>query len=149
MKVGQYSRVKNADPQALRRKALQRVIDEEHAGNVSDFARRAKKSQSQIADTLAGRKSFGEKVARAIETTAHLIPGILDRDPDDPNKRVEQVMIFGAPITAEAAEIGREWAKLEEPVRTQIATLIMTLVAAQVREGRPIKPRRHSSHASG
>lgn len=136
--------VPSPDPQSIRRKALQRVIKEDHAGNVSAFARLAKTAQSQIADMLAGRKSFGEKVARKIEAKASLIPGILDRDPDDPNKRNEsEVMIFGAPITAEAAQIGREWAKLVEPVRTQVATLIMTMVAAQVREDRkPTKPRR-------
>ena len=151
VKLGQYSRVKNADLQALRRKALQRVIRDDYDGNVSAFARRANKQQSQISDMLSGRKSFGEKVARAIESSAALIPGILDRDPDDPNQRsTQEVMIFGAPITAEAAEIGREWAKLDEPVRSQIATLIITLVAAQVRDGRrpPTKLRRHTPHAS-
>lgn len=141
--------MQNQALQDIRRKALNRIISSEYEKNVSAFARTAKKSQAQIADMLAGRKSFGEKVARNIERNASLIPGILDRDPDDPNRRPEHAMIFGAPITAEAAQLGREWAKLDEPVRSQVALLIETLVAAQIREGRkPHKPRRHSSHAS-
>ena len=150
VKVGQYPRVKNEEPQALRRRALQRVINDDYDGNVSAFARRVKKQQSQIADMLAGRKSFGEKVARAIESSALLIPGILDRDPDNPNRQLDQVMIFGAPITAEAAQIGREWAKLNEPIRTQVAELITTLVSTQTGQGRrpPAARRRASPHSS-
>lgn len=149
VKVRQYPRVENQALQGIRRKALQRIINDEHGKNVSAFARTAKKPQAQIADMLAGRKAFGEKVARSIERNASLIPGILDRDPDDPNRRPDEAMIFGAPITAEAAQIGREWAKLNEPVRGQMATLIMMIVAAQIREARtPGKPRRSSSHAS-
>lgn len=143
VRLGHYSLVGTEAQQEVRRKALQAVINEEHGGNVSAFARRAHKAQSQIADMLAGRKSFGEKVARNIETKADLIPGILDRDPKDPNNtRSAETMIFGAPITAEAAQIGREWAKLDEPLRSQMATLILTLVAHQIREARkPPAPR--------
>lgn len=42
------------------------------------------KSESQINDMLAGRKSFGEKVARDIEKRAHLKPGSLDRTVSEP-----------------------------------------------------------------
>lgn len=140
MKLEQHARVKNGDIQAVRRKALQRVITDDYDGNVSAFGRSANKSQSQLADMLAGRKAFGERVARAIEAETGLIPGILDRDPDDPNSPAH-TMIFGAPITAEAAQIGREWAKLAEPLRGQIAELIVTLVAMQARENKKQKRR--------
>lgn len=47
-----------------RRKTLQALVDRD---TLSAVARAAGKPPSQIKDMLAGRKSFGEKVARAIE----------------------------------------------------------------------------------
>jgi plasmid maintenance system antidote protein VapI len=59
--------------QAARRSALRAYIRKHHSkpglsdGNVTEFARSIGMAQSQIADMLDGRKSFGEKVARKIE----------------------------------------------------------------------------------
>lgn len=55
------------DTAALRRARLQLAIDTWFGGNASALARAAGKPSTQIADMLAGRKAFGEKVARQIE----------------------------------------------------------------------------------
>lgn len=62
----------------LRRKRLLALIGELDSGNVTAFSRRIGRSQSQVADMLAGRKSFGEKVARDIEQRLDLVRGWLD-----------------------------------------------------------------------
>lgn len=48
----------------IRRRALQKLVEQEGLSNV---ARRMRKPDRQINDMIAGRKAFGEKVARAIE----------------------------------------------------------------------------------
>ena len=64
--------------QQTRRTSLRRIIDQRFDGNVSRFAQSAGKAQSQIADMLDGRKAFGERVARTIESNLHLPVGYLD-----------------------------------------------------------------------
>jgi transcriptional regulator with XRE-family HTH domain len=44
--------------------------------------------------------------------------------------------LHGVPITAEEVELGVEWGKLEEPVRSAIRQQVMLLVAEQVRRKR-------------
>lgn len=48
----------------IRRDNLRALVDEH---GLAQVAKRVKRSATQLSDTLAGRKSFGEKVARAIE----------------------------------------------------------------------------------
>lgn len=55
------------DIQAVRRARLQWLLKHEFNDNQARLAQKAKRAPSQIADMLTGRKSFGEKVARAIE----------------------------------------------------------------------------------
>lgn len=52
------------DLPAIRRSNLSKLV---HEFGLAEVARRTKKPASQISDMLASRKSFGEKVARAIE----------------------------------------------------------------------------------
>lgn len=61
----------------IRRANLQLLVDRDGLASV---ARRAGKPDRQINDMLAGRKSFGEKVAREIELNIHpaMKPGWLD-----------------------------------------------------------------------
>lgn len=68
--------------QELRRKRLREWIDTHHGGVALQFANRVKKPQSQIADMLRGAKSFGEKVARALESSAGMPAGYLDSSDD-------------------------------------------------------------------
>jgi len=60
------------DIQDVRRARLQAIITKGWNGNVTAFATSIHKSPTQIADMLAGRKSFGEKVARDIEKRGRL-----------------------------------------------------------------------------
>lgn len=66
------------DIQDVRRNRLRQWIKNYYADNVSAFCRAVKKQQSQIADTLAGRKPFGEKIARNLESLAQMKEGWLD-----------------------------------------------------------------------
>ena len=63
----------------IRRKVLAAIVERDGLASV---AKRVEKPDSQINDMLAGRKSFGEKVARAIEKkyAPDLPPGWLDKD---------------------------------------------------------------------
>lgn len=60
----------------IRRENLRALVEAE---GLATIARRAKKPDRQINDMLAGRKSFGEKVARDIENKMGLDTGALDR----------------------------------------------------------------------
>lgn len=66
----------------IRRKNLVKLIEEHGATTV---ANRTKRSIAQISDMQRGKKSFGEKVARAIEQEwdASLPPGWLDDEGDE------------------------------------------------------------------
>lgn len=64
----------------IRRKNLSHYCEDECGGNETELARRAKRAQSQIHDMLAGKKSFGEKIARAIEANINKPRGWLDVD---------------------------------------------------------------------
>jgi hypothetical protein len=66
------------DVQTNRRERLRQFVEEQFAGNVSRFAASVGKSQPQIADMLNGRKSFGERVARALEESLGLPSGYFD-----------------------------------------------------------------------
>ncbi|KWK79405.1 hypothetical protein WM16_07630 [Burkholderia ubonensis] len=63
----------------IRRQNLQTLVDEHTLAEVS---RRTKKPASQINDMLASRKSFGEKIARAMEASwdPDRPPGWLDKE---------------------------------------------------------------------
>ncbi|AEJ01233.1 putative phage repressor [Nitrosomonas sp. Is79A3] len=65
--------------QDIRRAKLQAMVD---ALGLSVVAKRFKKPDRQINDMLAGRKSFGEKVARAMEDVSEpKVPnGFFDQD---------------------------------------------------------------------
>lgn len=68
--------------QETRRDRLRLFLDAECGGNKTELARRTKKKQSYISDLLRGSKSFGEKVAREMETRLGLEAGHLDRAPN-------------------------------------------------------------------
>ncbi len=67
------------DIQQIRREKLAKLVDEY---GLAVVAKRIGKPASQVNDMLAGRKSFGEKVARAIEVSwgADMPAGWLDSD---------------------------------------------------------------------
>lgn len=65
-----------------RQRRLRAHIDQRHGGNVSAYARAVKRSQTQIADMLSDppRKSFGEKVAKALAEAEELPSDYFLRD---------------------------------------------------------------------
>lgn len=64
----------------IRIKNLQRLLNDKAGGNQTELGRLIGKRQSYVSDLLAGKKSFGEKVARDIEGGLGLGPGWLDRE---------------------------------------------------------------------
>jgi hypothetical protein len=70
------------EDEALKRRRianLQAWIDERFKGSVARAAKESGKADSQLRDTLAGRKSFGEKVARSLEEKLGMEEGALDK----------------------------------------------------------------------
>ena len=68
------------DTQDIRRAVLRALIKRNHNNVVRQFAAAIQKPDGQINDMLSTppRKSFGERVARAIEKSYNLDPGYLD-----------------------------------------------------------------------
>jgi SOS-response transcriptional repressor LexA len=60
------------DIKDVRVKKLAELIRNRYDNNAASFARAVDRSSSQVNDTLAGRKSFGEKFARHIEQKLNL-----------------------------------------------------------------------------
>lgn len=67
-----------------RRANLRRLVQDRAGGNVTRFGALVGKQQSYISDLLAGRKAFGEKVARQIEAKLALKRGWLDAPANQP-----------------------------------------------------------------
>lgn len=137
------------DVQKLRRAALKAYIakhfprDGDPRGNVSAFAQTVDKAQSQIADMLDGRKSFGEKVAatlaKQLELAGYPAPDFGPTSPADrgASSRVSEVAttrLHG--LSDEAISLAKTWQKLAEPIRTQIRALVETLGGAPPRGDR-------------
>lgn len=124
------------DIQDARRRNLRAHIDAAFGGNVSLFAKMIGKSQSQLADTLDGRKPFGEKVARNIERSAGLVS--LSLDSTGPARLVvrDTIATYGLQLTRAAALLGQEWDKLDPALQRAVQTMIEALVAKQKRAER-------------
>lgn len=130
----QTSPMKNVEQAAIRRANLRRYVDEKLDGNVSELNRRYREGKgvpSYFNDLLAGRKSFGEKVARAIEKALDLAAGQLDVK-DSPLNRVTR-----KDLTDD---------QLHDIIATLTATEKRQLIgyAAAIRDQRP-KPARKTS----
>lgn len=110
--------------------------------------------QSQIADMLDRRKSFGEKVARRLEEAiakGNLPPLNLDGDATESPKKPTEVVsssrieepttrLYGHDVTEEAVLFAKEWEKLPPGLRAQVQALVHVMVAEIVRDGRERKP---------
>lgn len=128
--------------QDVRRENLRRLIAERHGNNVSAFAESIGKSQSQIADTIDGRKSFGEKVARNIEELAQLAPLSLDTAGTGAPALRESVAAYQVQVSKAALLLAAEIEKLDPPLRASVQVLVEALVAKQKRGGRPAPAKR-------
>jgi hypothetical protein len=130
-------------------------------GNVNAFAQMIGIQQSQIADMLDRRKSFGEKVARRLEAEAakrNMPPMNLDGVDTGASEQpaltsathVQEptTRLYGHDVTEEAVMFAKEWEKLTPPLRAQVQALVHVMVAEIVRDARggPVKklPKPHS-----
>jgi SOS-response transcriptional repressor LexA len=86
------------DIKDIRTRRLTALIKDQYANNVSSFARAIDRSPSQINDTLAGRKSFGEKFARYIEEKLSLEDGLLDRPPQTAEEMLKGFFSNARPV---------------------------------------------------
>lgn len=76
----------------IRRARLRTYIADECNGNAADLARKVGKSESQINDMIHARKSFGEKVARDIESALSLPKDWLDGEPDEATMIAHEIL---------------------------------------------------------
>jgi hypothetical protein len=128
--------------QEHRRKRLRQWIEQHHAGNVSNFARLVKMQQSQVADTLDGRKSFGEKVARKFETRAKMPLEWLDANAPAPKASAQDLKVayHGVYLTRAGAELAAEWEKLDVVDRVRHEEAILGDVKRTVLSRRKPRP---------
>lgn len=123
---------------ALRAYIRQHLPRDGHAnGNVSAFAYKVGMKQSQIADMLDGRKSFGEKVARKIERqirTTHDLPDLdLDRDVSVEmlnSERTKDASSGREQLSAKALRFAADWEQLPKDAQGHIAGLVRTMLIA-------------------
>lgn len=134
------------DVHKTRRERVAALVREEHKGLQASFADRIGKPANYVSRMLsspsaAGHKNIGEEMARHIEKCHDKPAGWLDGQVTVTAKATP--VLFGMQISAEGVHLGREWEKLDEPMRSTIQALIEMLVAAQVRkqsEKKPTKP---------
>lgn len=124
------------DIQAVRRQRLREWIKDNHKSVVLQFAQTVGKPQSQMADMLDGRKSFGEKVARQLEKLARMPPLWLDMDPTGGGVREPTAAYHGIQLTRAGALLAAEWEKLDLADRVEIETMVLGRAAGKVRGGR-------------
>jgi DNA replication initiation complex subunit (GINS family) len=97
----------NEKDQEARRSVLRKLVERD---GQAEFARRVGRSPGQINDMLSGRKSFGEKVARAFEKKYDPSRPRGWMDIDENAEAVEgrfgdQIEPYGSSITKEEAEL--------------------------------------------
>lgn len=83
----------------IRIERLDALIKSSSLGYVSE---KTKKPKSQLVDMIAGRKTFGEKVARSMEKNANLAAGYFDIDLSKTNaatKIQEPANTYSTPLT--------------------------------------------------
>lgn len=124
------------DIQELRRERLREWIRLNYDSVVMRFCQAVGKAQSQMADMLDGRKSFGEKVARDLEKLAHMPPLYLDTDPGSYAVREPTMGYHGIQLTRAGALLAAEWEKLDISDRVEMESEILTRVAKGVRARR-------------
>ncbi|MCC2625723.1 MAG: hypothetical protein K0R14_1596 [Burkholderiales bacterium] len=62
---------------------LKRIISENYGGSIHKFAKENGRHSSQFYNLFKGDRSFGQKLARALEVSLKLAPLTLDKSPDE------------------------------------------------------------------
>lgn len=136
--------------QALRRHTLRQYIRQHFPsavgdkGNVSAFANAVGMKQSAVADTLDGRKSFGEKLAlrieQALKSSGRPVIHLTNAEGDhtDRSSRIEEprTKLYGHDVSEEAVMFAKEWERLPAGLRAQVQALVHMMVAELVRDSR-------------
>lgn len=138
------------DTQDVRQQRVRELIEKEFGGSQAAFAKAVDRSDNYISRMLSrgpNRKGIGEDLAREIEKLCNKPRGWLDGEADA--VRDAPSTLYGQPITERAAATGREWDKLAEPVKSQLAALIEMLVAQQVRDQRQVERKRSKRQGAG
>lgn len=130
----QRRHTRRVEIQELRRRRLRDWIKANHESVVMRFAASINKPQSQVADMLDKRKSFGEKIARQIERLAKMPPLYLDTDPSAGSGAREPTLAYhGIQLTRAGALLAAEWEKLDLADRLELERQILMRVAKSVR----------------
>lgn len=129
----------------IRQRRVRELIRTEFEGKQVLFADKIGKPDnyvSRILSTGPNRKGIGETVAREIELKCGKPPRWLDDEAAQARTgERRRSTLFGLPISETAVAVGRDWDKLSEPLKTQIADLIQTLTSAQIRLDRRQPPK--------
>lgn len=113
-------------------------------------------SQSLISQYLAGTIPLNLRAVTFFASQIHRdprelypgLPGLENYRAPAVNRVAESPAMYGAPITHEEADLGREWGKLHEPYRSAVRTMIETAVAEQIRNSRT-QPKKHGRKKRG
>lgn len=114
----------------IRRRKLRLWIAQRFEGKAQRFAKSIERPQPQIAELLSGKRSFGEKLARLLETQASMPPGWLDRDDAGPGE--QRLLYHGVALTRAGALLGAEWEKLDLTDRIEIEEEIRQRVQKKI-----------------
>lgn len=153
--------MKNDDTTRARRQLLADLVAARGQANV---ARQAQKADRQIADLVAGRVSFGDRLARNLEPLLRpdLPPGWLvfahpgqpvpapgAADTDAQTQALAQAI--GQELATQAAELGALWIGLDEEERAEILLAIREKAGKAGDESglKKIKARRRTGRAAG
>jgi hypothetical protein len=125
---------------------VRELIRAEFEGKQVLFADKIGKPDNYVSRILSSgqnRKGIGEVLAREIEVKCGKPARWLDDEAVEARTgERRRSTLFGLPVSEAAVAIGRDWDKLAEPLKTQIAELIQTLASAQIRlERRQSQPK--------
>jgi len=129
---------RGVDIAVIRRERVVAIVEAKFDGSKAAFAKAIDRTDNYVSRMLnpngAQHKKIGEDLARDIERKLQLPLGYLDGMTE-----AKAGTIHGIEVTPVGARLGAEWEKLEEPLRSQIQTLIETLVARQKRSRRKVR----------
>jgi hypothetical protein len=125
------------DEKATRIANLRAVLDARFEGNKSAMSRAlGQERPAYVIDLLNGKKSFGEKAARTIETALGLARGELDVPPSSGKTPKKPALRILPHLSDEAVSLAEDWQQLEEPMRSQVLAMVASLAAEQRRQER-------------
>lgn len=120
-------------------RVIDRVVAEQKARGLNDTETAAKLGVSkQVYTNWKARGLPPKELKRAAKFCRMSVDDLIGSAPDEPPpmKDQERVKMHGRQITAEEADMGIEWGKLDEPERSSMRLQLLLMVAEQVRRKR-------------